>query len=111
MFGRKHDERRGEVRKPANRRAILLAGGIEIECRITDESKGGLRLKLDRRLDGKGRVLIVDLSDATAVEFDIAWIKGQEAGGRLIGASASLRGLVPQRLAAARAAWQRAGGH
>lgn len=111
MFGRKNDERRGEVRKPANRRAILLSGGIEIECRITDESRGGLRLRLDRRVDGKGRVQIVDMTDATAVDFDIAWIKGQEAGGRLSGAPATLRGLVPQRLAAARAAWQRAGGH
>lgn len=110
MFGRSKDERRGEVRKPANRRAILLAAGVEIECRITDESKGGVRLRLDRRLDVKGRAILVDMTDATALDIDIAWIKGQEAGGRTSG-QVSLRGLVPQRLAAARAAWQRAGGH
>ena len=109
MFGKSNDERRGEPRKPANRRAILLAAGVEIECRITDESKGGVRLRLDRRLDVKGRAILVDMTDATALDLDIAWVKGQEAGGRT-GGQASLRGLVPQRLAPARAAWQRAGG-
>ena len=109
MFGKSKDERRGELRKPANRRAILLAGPVEIECRITDESKGGVRLRLDRRLDVKGQAILIDMTDATALDIDIAWAKGQEAGGRTSG-QVSLRGLVPQRLAAARAAWQRAGG-
>lgn len=109
MFGKSKDERRGEARKPANRRAILLAGGAEIECRITDESRTGLRLRLDRRLDGKGSAILVEITDATALDIDIVWTKGQEAGGRT-GGQVSLRGLVPQRFAAARAAWQRAGG-
>ena len=67
MFGKSKDERRGELRKPANRRAILLAGPVEIECRITDESKGGVRLRLDRRLDVKGQAILIDMTDATAL--------------------------------------------
>jgi hypothetical protein len=109
VFGKSKDERRGEVRKAANRRALLLAAGLEIECRIVDESRGGVRLRLDHRLDVKGPAILVDMSDATALDLDVAWIKGQEAGGRTA-AQVNLRGLVPQRLAAARAAWQRAGG-
>ena len=51
MFGKSRDDRRNEVRKPANRRAVLLGGSGEIACRITDESRSGLKLTLDRPAD------------------------------------------------------------
>ena len=44
-----------------------------------------------------------------AIEAQVAWQKGQEAGLKRIG-QASLRGLIPSRLAAARDAFRRAGG-
>ena len=44
-----------------------------------------------------------------ALEAEVAWRKGVEAGLTLKGQSA-LRGLVPSRLVAAREAWIRAGG-
>ena len=44
-----------------------------------------------------------------AIEAEVAWRKGVEAGLKLRGQS-PLRGLVPSRLVAAREAWIRAGG-
>ena len=44
-----------------------------------------------------------------AIEAQVAWQKGVEAGLKRLG-QASLRGLVPSRLSDARAAWLRAGG-
>jgi hypothetical protein len=109
VFGGSKEDRRGEVRKPANRRALVLAGATEIVCRITDESRSGLRLRLDRRTELPKRVVVIDIQDALALEVEVRWVKGQEAGGRSVGQT-NLRGLVPQRLAAAREAWARAGG-
>ncbi len=107
MFGGSKEDRRGEARKPANRRALVLAGATEIVCRITDESRSGLRL--DRRTELPKRVVVIDIQDALALEVEVRWVKGQEAGGRTAGQT-GLRGLVPQRLAGAREAWVRAGG-
>jgi hypothetical protein len=109
VFGGSKEDRRGEARKPANRRALVLASASEIVCRITDESRSGLRLRLDRRTELPKRVVVVDLQDALALEVEVRWVRGQEAGGRTVGQT-GLRGLVPQRLAAAREAWARAGG-
>ena len=104
------EERRGEARRPANRRALVIGPGAAIEGRITDESKGGVRLRLDQRLDAPGRMILVEMDDGSAVDLDIVWVKGREAGGRLEGTPVKLSGLVPQRLAAARDASRRAGG-
>ena len=52
---------------------------------------------------------MIEVTDALAVDVDIRWANGREVGGRRL-AETSLRGLVPQRLAAAREAWARAGG-
>ena len=109
MFGTSKEDRRRELRKPANRRAVLLVGGIETPCRISDESRGGFKVTLDRQSEVAGRVIVIEVTDALAVDVEIRWTKGREVGGRRIGET-SLRGLVPQRLAAARDAWQRAGG-
>lgn len=64
---------------------------------------------MDRALALPARVIVIDLEQAQAIEAELAWSKGVEAGLKE-GTRTSLRGLVPSRLAAARAAWMRAGG-
>ena len=104
------DDRRLETRSPANARGIVVAPGLELACLIVDQSNTGVRLRLDRALALPARVVLIDVAQATAVEAEVVWRKGQEAGVKRSGAAASLRGLVPSRLAAARAAYLRAGG-
>ncbi len=104
------DDRRLQPRSPANLRGVVLAPGLELPCLIVDQSGSGARLRLDRNLALPKRVVVIDITQATAVEAEVVWRKGQEAGVKRLGAAASLRGLVPSRLAAARAALLRAGG-
>ncbi len=104
------DDRRLEPRSPARARGVVVAPGLELPCLIVDLSNTGARLRLDRNLALPNRILLVDMAGATAVEAEVVWRKGQEAGVKRSGAGASLRGLVPSRLAAARAAFLRAGG-
>ncbi len=107
MF-RRGEDRRQEFRRPADRPVIVLAQGIEIGGRVTDESKGGVRLRLDRTL-ATGRVIVIEVREALAVEIDLTWVDGRQAGGRRV-SETRLGGLVPARLTAARAVWMRAGG-
>jgi len=102
-------DRRFEPRSAANSRAVVVAPGLELPCLIVDHSAAGLRLRLDRTLSLPDRVFVVDLQQALAFEADVVWRKGLEAGLRQRG-QASLRGLVPSRLAAVRDAFLRAGG-
>lgn len=102
-------DRRFESRAPSNHRAILVAPGLELTCLIIDHSTSGLRLRLDRNLALPDRVQVVDLGRAMALEAEVVWRKGQEAGLKQRG-QAALGGLVPSRFAAARAAYLRAGG-
>lgn len=74
-----------------------------------DRSARGLKIRMDRALSLPARVRVVDLDQAVAIDAEVMWSKGKEAGLKE-GARSSLRGLVPSRLAAARAAWMRAGG-
>ena len=104
------DDRRLETRSPANARGVVVAPGLELACLIVDQSNTGVRLRLDRALALPARVVLIDVAQATAVEAEVVWRKGQEAGVKRVGAASSLRGLVPSRLAAARAAFLRAGG-
>lgn len=104
------DDRRLETRSPANARGVVVAPGLELACLIVDQSNTGVRLRLDRALALPARVILIDVAQATAVEAEVVWRKGQEAGVKRVGAASSLRGLVPSRLAAARAALLRAGG-
>ena len=104
------DYRRLETRSPANARGVVVAPGLELACLIVDQSNTGVRLRLDRALALPARVVLIDVAQATAVEAEVVWRKGQEAGVKRVGAASSLRGLVPSRLAAARAALLRAGG-
>lgn len=104
------DDRRLEPRSPANARGLVVSPGLELPCLIVDQSGSGVRLRLDRNLALPRRILLIDMALATAVEADVVWRKGMEAGIKRSGAAASLRGLVPSRLAAARAAFLRAGG-
>jgi hypothetical protein len=102
-------DRRFEPRFPANVRALVVAPGLEMPCLITDSSGGGLRIRLDRNLALPPQVQVVDLGQGLVIEAEVVWSKGQEAGLKRRG-QASLRGLVPSRFAAARAAFLRAGG-
>ncbi|MFC7377798.1 PilZ domain-containing protein [Brevundimonas sp. GCM10030266] len=102
-------DRRFEPRSPANARGVVVAPGLEMPCLITDVSGAGLKVRLDRNLALPKQVQIVDIAQGVAIEAEVAWAKGQEAGFRRTG-QASLRGLTPSRLAAARAAYLRAGG-
>ena len=104
------DDRRLETRSPANARGVVVAPGLELACLIVDQSSTGVRLRLDRNLALPARVVLIDVAQATAVEAEVVWRKGQEAGVKRSGAASSLRGLVPSRLAAARDALMRAGG-
>lgn len=102
-------ERRFELRSPANARGIVVAPGFEMPCLIADQSGGGLRVRLDRAIAVSGALVVVDIAQGLAIEAEVAWSKGVEAGLKRRGQT-SLRGLVPARLAPARAAWLRAGG-
>lgn len=101
-----HD-RRAQTRQQANARGIVIADGREVACLITDMSDGGLRLRLDRAVNLPRTVTIVDVARAQAYDATVAWQKGIEAGLKL-GEGASVGGLVPSRLLAAREAWVRA---
>lgn len=102
-------DRRFETRSPANARGVVVAPGLELPCLIADQSAAGMKLRLDRAYPLPPRVVVVDVAQGVAVEVEVAWVKGIEAGVKR-GAAASLRGLVPSRLAPARDAWMRAGG-
>jgi len=102
-------DRRFEPRSPANARGVIVAPGIEMTCVIVDLSGQGLRVRMDRNLALPKMLMVVDIAQGVAVETQLAWQKGQEAGLKRIGQS-SLRGLAPSRLLPAREAWMRAGG-
>lgn len=102
-------DRRFEPRSPANARGIVVAPGLEMPCQIADVSGAGLKVRLDRKLALPPQVQVVDIAQGVAIEADVAWSKGQDAGLKRKGQS-SLRGLTPSRFAAARAAFLRAGG-
>ena len=102
-------DRRFEPRSAANTRAVVVAPGLELACLIVDHSATGLRLRLDRNLALPGQVQLIDIARAVVLEADVVWRKGLETGLKQRGES-PLRGLIPSRLAAARAAFLRAGG-
>ncbi len=104
------DDRRVDPRSAANARGVVVAPGLELACLIVDQSNTGARLRLDRNLSLPARIIIVDVAQASAVEAEVIWRKGQEAGIKRTGPAASLRGLIPSRLGAARDALLRAGG-
>jgi len=103
------EDRRFEPRQSANTRALVVAPGLELPCLIVDHSATGLRLRLDRKLALPDQVQVIDLARGLVLDADVVWCKGQEAGVKQR-SQASLRGLVPSRYAAARAAFLRAGG-
>ena len=102
-------DRRFEPRSSADARAVVVAPGLELSCLIIDRSRAGLRLRLDRSLALPARVQVIDIARAIALEAEVVWRKGQEAGLKQ-GGESSLRGLIPSRLSSARDAFLRAGG-
>lgn len=109
MLFRKKDDRRSEPRRLTNARGLVVAPGLELGCAVVDESRGGLRLRLQRDVPLPAVVVVVTLGDGVAREGRVAWKKGHEAGLKIAGTS-RVDGLVSQRFAAARDAWLRAGG-
>lgn len=102
-------DRRFELRSPANARGVVISRGLEMGCRIADQSAAGLKIKLDRAMTLSSPLVVIDIAQGLAIEADVAWSKGLDSGLKRRGQT-SLRGLVPARLAAARAIWLRAGG-
>lgn len=102
-------DRRFEPRQAASVRGVVVAPGLELPCLIADQSASGLRIRLERGFALTGNVIIIDLARGMAIEAAVMWSKGLEAGLKQV-SQASLRGLVPSRLAAARDAFRRAGG-
>jgi hypothetical protein len=88
---------------------VVVAPGLELTGVIIDHSRTGLRLRLDRTLALPARVQVIDIARGVVLEAEVIWRKGHEAGLKQ-GGESYLRGLVPSRLAAARAAFLRAGG-
>ena len=78
-------------------------------CVIVDVSVNGLKVRTDRQMALPAQAVVVDIVAAVAIETDVVWRKGAEAGLKLKTRS-PLRGLVPSRLLPAREAWLRAGG-
>ncbi|CAN5387262.1 hypothetical protein BH10PSE2_BH10PSE2_24720 [soil metagenome] len=105
----KPQDRRVEPRHASHVRGIVVGPAFELGCIIVDSSGGGLRLRLDRQLTLPSPIIVVDIAAGTACEGEAAWTRGVDAGMKCRSAT-SLRGLVPSRLAGARAAWVRAGG-
>ncbi|MFN3815712.1 PilZ domain-containing protein [Brevundimonas sp.] len=109
MLFRKTDDRRSEPRRLSNARGLVVAPGLELGCAIVDESPGGLRFRLQRDVPLPEVVVVVNVAEGVAREGRVAWKKGHEAGLKVTHTS-RVSGLVPQRFAAARDAWLRAGG-
>lgn len=103
-------ERRLEPRSPANGRALLVAHAVEHTCRLVDQSRSGLRIRLDRQISLPPQLHIVDIALGVATPVQVVWQKGMDAGLKRTGEGGTLRGLVPSRLIAVRDAWHRAGG-
>lgn len=103
-------ERRLEPRSPTDGRALVVAPAVEHTCRLVDQSRSGLRIRLDRQISLPREVFIVDVPTGIATPVQIVWQKGMDAGLKRTGEGATLRGLLPSRLIAVRDAWQRAGG-
>lgn len=103
-------ERRLEPRSPIEGRALMVAPAVEHTCRLIDQSRSGLRIRLDRTVSLPREAFIVDIPTGIATPVQVVWQKGMEAGLKRTGEGATLKGLVPSRLIAVRDAWQRAGG-
>ena len=109
MIFKGKDDRRAEPRRAMNAPGVVVAPGVEVGCALLDESRNGLRIRLQRDLALPEVIVVVDIPAGVAREGRVAWKKGHEAGLRVT-AEARLGGLVSQRFAPARDAWRRAGG-
>lgn len=103
-------ERRLEPRIPAEGRVLVFAPGVEQTARLVDQSRSGLRIRLNRRVSLPERIMVVDMGAGLAIPVRTVWQKNTEAGLKREGATQSLKGLLPSRLIAVRDAWHRAGG-
>jgi hypothetical protein len=109
MIFKGKDDRRAEPRRALNTPGVVVAPGLEMGCALLDESRGGLRIRLQRDVPLPDAVVVVDIAEGLARQGRVMWRKGHEAGLK-ISETARVGGLVPERLTAARDAWRRAGG-
>lgn len=109
MIFKGKDDRRAEPRRAINSPGVVVAPGLEVGCALLDESRGGLRIRLQRDMPLPEVIVVVDIRGGVAREGRVAWKKGHEAGLKIT-AESRLGGLVSQRFAPARDAWRRAGG-
>ena len=109
MIFKGKDDRRAEPRRAVNAPGVLVAPGLEVGCALLDESRGGLRIRLQRDVPLPEPVVVVDIPAGLAHQGRVVWRKGHEAGLK-IAESAPLGVLVPERFTPARDAWRRAGG-
>ncbi len=109
LFSRapRHQERRAEPRRMVDSRGLILSDGQETRCLIVDVSDSGLRIRLDRAMGLPLVIVVVDLTEGTACEAEVSWIKGPDLGLKCSIKATPLNGLVPGRLAAAKDAWMR----
>lgn len=78
-------DRRFELRSPANERGLVLAPGFETPCVLVDQSAQGGRIRLDRNLVLPKAVVLIDIDQGIAIEAQVAWQKGVEAGLKRLG--------------------------
>lgn len=109
LFPSDRPERRTEPRRPANVAGVVVGPGLELGCTIVDVSDKGMRIRLSRNLALPEEVTVVEVGAGLAHEARVVRRQGMEAGLKRLGQT-RLGGLVPARLAPARAAWLRAGG-
>lgn len=106
---RRQDDRRSEPRRPTNAAGLVTAPGLEVGCALVDESRSGLRIRLQRDVALPEIIVVVDIAEGLAREGRVVWRKGHELGMK-VSDQAPLRGLVSRKFAPARDAWRRAGG-
>lgn len=109
MIFKGRDDRRSEPRRALNAPGLVTAPGLEVNCALLDESRGGLRIRLQRDVPLPERVTVVDIPGGLARQGRVIWRKGHEAGLKIT-ETAPLGGLVSERFIPARDAWRRAGG-
>ena len=87
-------DRRFEPRSAANTRAVVIAPGFELPCLLVDQSAQGGRVRLDRNLVLPKVVMVIDIAQGVAIEAQVAWQKGVEAGLKRTGQASLAAGLA-----------------
>jgi hypothetical protein len=95
-------ERRATPRLVCSLAAFVLPGPIM--CSVVDRSDTGLRLRFQRELHGRTKLVVVLMGSGHAFAGDVRWRKDNEVG-VLTTSRCDLNGLVPSGFAEARQVW------